>query len=116
MSEDRSRTPQFSFGGDHDPRPDTQEPVRRRTPLVAATVVIVLIAAGGGYYYFYPDRVQSMLQSTPLELSPTVTHAYKWQDASGAWHITQKPPPEGVRYEKLSVRNDTNILPAQEKQ
>ena len=76
-------------------------------------LVLALLSCVGGYLYYYQrDYVRSALKGTPFALPATIAYAYKWQGTDGSWHITQGPPPEGTSYEKLSVRSDTNIIPA----
>lgn len=36
---------------------------------------------------------------------------YKWKDAQGQWHITDKPP-AGRAYETVRVDPNTNVIPA----
>ena len=36
---------------------------------------------------------------------------YKWQDAKGATHYTQTPPPAGVAQKKVDVRSRTDLSP-----
>jgi len=62
---------------------------------------------GGGADLSAAQRDASVA-STP-GLNPPL---YKWQDASGVWNITDKPP-AGRPYEKVVVNPDTNIMPAE---
>lgn len=36
---------------------------------------------------------------------------YKWQDAKGAVHYTQTPPPAGAKAQTVEVRSRTNLQP-----
>ena len=81
--------------------------------MVVAVAVAGLLVGGATYvYYNEPDYFQRVFANATLTLPATITHAYKWQGVDGAWHITGDPPAEGIVYEKLTVRSDTNILPA----
>ena len=40
------------------------------------------------------------------------TRVYKWRDADGVWQITDEPPPEGTKFEKLEYVNDANVVPS----
>ena len=39
---------------------------------------------------------------------------YKWRNGQGVWQYTQSPPPQGVPYQEVEVRSDTNVLPLPE--
>ena len=41
-----------------------------------------------------------------------VVTLYRWRTPEGQWQISDTPPPEGARYETVSLRHDTNVLPA----
>ena len=81
-------------------------------------VVVVLAAVAAGAYYVYrnPAVVTSLVEGTPLESTLRdalgTTRAYKWRDADGNWHITDEPPPEGTKFEKLEYQNDANVVPS----
>ena len=113
MTKGRERHPEFSFGIDPEEGPDTPGRRGKARGIVVAGAILVLLVTIGAYVYVYPpDYVRGVLQNTPLELPATITHAYKWQAADGTWHITDAPPPDGIEYEKMTVRSDTNIVPA----
>ena len=40
------------------------------------------------------------------------TQVYKWQDAAGEWHFSNKPPPAGIKGSVETYRNDVNITQA----
>ncbi|MBM2830182.1 MAG: hypothetical protein HW411_972 [Gammaproteobacteria bacterium] len=75
-------------------------------------IVLAILAALGAYLYLHPDVWQGWVKNTPLAPAPTTTHIYKWQDANGAWQITDTPPATGIKYELLEYRSDTNVMPA----
>lgn len=81
-------------------------------------VVIVLVAVAAGAYYIYrnPTVVNPLVEGTPLERTVRealgTTRLYKWRDAKGTVHITDEPPPEGTKFEKLEYQNDANVVPS----
>jgi hypothetical protein len=85
---------------------------------VKVLVVIVLIAMAAGVYYLYrnPAVVIPLVEGTLLESTVRdtlgTTRVYKWRDAKGAVHITDEPPPEGTKFEKLEYQNDANVVPS----
>ena len=75
-------------------------------------VVLVLVIGVGAYLYaFERERLERVLDGSPLELPATTTEVYKWRDDQGSWHITDEPPPAGIRFETMSYRSDDNIMP-----
>lgn len=81
-------------------------------------LVIVLVAVAAGAYYVYrnPTVVSPLVEGTPLE-GPVrntlgTTRVYKWRDADGVVQITDEPPPEGTKFEKLEYQNDANVVPS----
>ena len=81
-------------------------------------VVVVLVAVAAGAYYIFrnPAMVTSLVEGTPLESTVRetlgTTRVYKWRDNDGNWHITDEPPPEGTKFEKLEYQNDANVVPS----
>ena len=81
-------------------------------------IVIILVAVAAGAYYVYrnPTVVSPYVEGTPLEgpVRNTLgnTRVYKWRDADGVTQITDEPPPEGTKYEKLEYQNDANVVPS----
>lgn len=73
-------------------------------------VILVIAVLVGGYLYWQPELRRDWFTGTPLA-PPAATQVYKWRDASGAWQITDAPPPAGIAYERLEYRSDTNIMP-----
>ena len=83
---------------------------------VLAVIVLVAVAAGAYYVYRNPTAVSPLVEGTPLESTVRetlgTTRLYKWRDAKGTVHITDKPPPEGTEFEKLEYQNDANVVPS----
>lgn len=61
----------------------------------------VLGAAAAWVWHFERPRLEQALEGTPLETAPlpATARVYKWQDANGAWNLTDRPPPAGTPYE-----------------
>ena len=81
-------------------------------------VAIVLVAVAAGAYYVFrnPTVVSPLVEGTllerPLRHTLGTTRLYKWRDAKGTVHITDEPPPEGTKFEKLEYQNDANVVPS----
>lgn len=75
---------------------------------------VILLAALGGtitYFYLYPELLPEWATRTSVGRDMQTTTVYKWQDESGAWHITDQPPPEGIEYKPEQYARDANVLP-----
>jgi hypothetical protein len=81
-----------------------------------AVIVLVVVAAGAYYVYRNPTIVSPLVEDTPLETTVRqtlgTTRVYKWRDREGTVHITDEPPPEGTKFEKLEYQHDTNVVPS----
>lgn len=88
--------------------------------------LLVLAAAGAWAWWRYspetlPDFVRPARELPPSAGATVVAEwnatgdpnppLFKWKDAKGQWHVTDKPPASGA-YEKVVVDPDTNVLPA----
>jgi hypothetical protein len=113
MPEERERQPRYSFGAELNSRLALRRSsTRNRKIALFIAFVAFLVGSGVCLYYYERNYIRNLLKNTPFELPPTTTQAYKWQAADGSWHLTSDPPPAGVDYDKLTVRSDTNIMPA----
>lgn len=113
MSKHKDRITPFSFGVEPEETPGTPQRPRVTHRVVVIMVILLSLIAGGVYVYVYhPHQIRALINKTPIKLGPSITDAYKWRGTDGTVNITDEPPPEGVPYEKLSVSNDTNILPS----
>ncbi|MCB1750794.1 MAG: DUF4124 domain-containing protein [Gammaproteobacteria bacterium] len=74
---------------------------------------VLLAVCGGvvGYFYLHPESLPEWVAETPIGRDLQTTTVYKWRDASGAWQVSDKPPPAGTRYQVEKYRRDTNVLP-----
>jgi hypothetical protein len=74
--------------------------------------LIVLVVAGAAVLHYYPEQAEPLLAGTPLNgLVATSKPVYQWQDEQGQWHVTDKPPREGIPYEVKQYALDANVLP-----
>lgn len=67
---------------------------------------------------FYKDpAVKSFLQRQSDNLLPEqITHnkAYRWKDEKGNWHVSDRPPANGIDYEEVHYHRDTNVIPSEQ--
>lgn len=88
-------------------------------------LIIVLIALVGWVVYSRMDQIKDFLgmvqESVPQVVeqtlepdkpTPATTTVYKWQDASGEWHITSTPPDKATAIETKTYAHDVNVVPA----
>ena len=76
-------------------------------------VILLLIIGGAAAVYFklHPENLPEWAAKNGIGKGLQTTTVYKWQDASGAWQITEQPPPAGIDYQVQSHVRDTNVLP-----
>lgn len=80
-------------------------------PLLLLTAVLLGLAAAGGYYYVHPERLPEWAAKTQVGRDLQTTKVYRWKDASGTLHITDRPPAAGIEYQQQSYHRDDNVLP-----
>jgi hypothetical protein len=98
----------FRFAPEDSPGPRA---ARRWWLWTLAAAGIAVLAAAGVYVYRNPLSAPDWLQKTQVLPKPAPTVVYKWRDKSGAWHVTDAPPGEGIAYERLEYDRDANVLP-----
>ena len=74
-------------------------------------ILLALIGSAGVYFYLYPEELPGWAAKTSVGRQMQTTTVYKWQDASGAWHVSDQPPPAGTKYQVDNYTRDTNVLP-----
>ena len=79
--------------------------------LLWVIVLLLAIGAGGVYFYLNPESLPKWASRTSIGQDLQTTTVYKWQDASGDWHISDQPPPAGTEYKVEGYTRDTNVLP-----
>jgi len=101
------RAGSFTFAGDA-PRKSG-----RRRWIVA--LALPLLVGLGVWWYFQPSARPALVSSLlgdVLPVAPSATTTlYRWQDENGEWVVSDRPPPDGVAYEEVRYREDTNVLP-----
>jgi hypothetical protein len=92
--------------------------LNRQSGKIFIWVLLGLLVAGGlaAFWHFnpaqQPDWVASRLPTAPdVEVT-----TYRWQDANGEWNFSSERPPEGVEFEVVRYRHDTNVMPAVERE
>lgn len=78
-----------------------------------ALIVLALAAATlAGLWRYAPETLAPFLSGTPLRQHVnTSTPLYQWQDADGNWQVTDRPPDEGIPYQRRQYALDANLLP-----
>ncbi|OOZ41405.1 hypothetical protein BOW53_03930 [Solemya pervernicosa gill symbiont] len=82
-------------------------------------LILILILLGGFALSLYlkpelRDQVQDQVRDIPGAsiVAPAETTLYKWQDATGRWQYTDRPPSDGTAYTTMPITHDTNVVPA----
>ena len=92
--------------------------IKRRSSKGRILWIIALLAVFGGvgvYFYLYPESLPEWAAKTSVGRDLQTTTVYKWRDASGAWQISDQPPPAGTEYQVEKYTRDTNVLPLPQK-
>ena len=76
-----------------------------------AAVILAVIGGTIAYYWIHPERLPDWAARTPLGQELQTTRVYKWRDTSGAWQVSDQPPPDGVAFEVQTYTRDDNVLP-----
>lgn len=84
---------------------------RRRWPWVVGLLLVAAAFVVGALVYLQRNEAPKWLKGTGLVPKPAPTVVYRWRDAQGAWHVTDRPPPEGTPHERLEYGHDQNVLP-----
>jgi len=88
--------------------------IKRRSNRGRFLWILLLLGVLGGaafYFHYHPESLPEWLAKTGWGRELQTTTVYKWQDASGDWHVGDQPPPAGVEYKTEKYSRDTNILP-----
>ncbi len=72
---------------------------------------LVALVGVGVYFFLHPESLPEWAKRTSIGRDLQTTTIYKWQDASGRWHVSDQPPPAGTKYETEGYARDTNVLP-----
>jgi len=49
-----------------------------------------------------------------LPASATQQTLYRWRDQHGEWHVSDKPPSGGIKYETVRYSTNANVIPAEQ--
>ena len=79
--------------------------------LVWSALLLLGLGGGSAYYYLHPNELPEWASRTRFGRDLQTTRVYKWRDDTGAWHITDHPPPPDTQYETERYSRDTNVLP-----
>jgi hypothetical protein len=79
--------------------------------VLTAIVLLGAVVGAGVYYYLYPEELPAWAAKTSIGRDMQTATVYKWQDASGNWHVSDQPPPEGTDYKAEKYSRDTNVVP-----
>ena len=76
-------------------------------------LIVLLTGLGGGamYFYLHPEELPEWAARSGLGRNLQTTTVYKWQDASGEWHISDRKPAGNIDFQEGQYARDTNILP-----
>ena len=89
------------------------QPASRRWGIRLTWLAVVLAGLGGGALYFQqnPEQLPDWAARSEFGRDLQTTTVYRWQDSSGAWHISDRKPGEGVDYREERYSRDANVLP-----
>jgi len=79
-------------------------------------VVVLVLAAVAAYAYLNPEQAWRAVRMLPdrvvesLPVEPERTVLYRWEDAEGRVHVTDRPPAAGTPYERLGYDRDLNVV------
>ncbi len=77
--------------------------------LLVAAMLLAAAAAGAWWLLGRPrDLAQAAARAG---LAPGSSVVYRWRGPDGTVHVSDRPPPPGVPYERLEYRHDVNVLP-----
>jgi hypothetical protein len=86
---------------------------RIRGPTWLVLLALVALGVGGWAWWRYapdslPDFIRHQLPASPVANPPL----YRWRDAQGRVHVTDRPPEDDRPYETLRYHPDTNVVPS----
>ena len=82
-----------------------------RARLIWLFVLLSGLGGGAAYFHMNPDELPEWAANSGLGRDLQSATVYKWQDASGEWHISDQKPAENIEYKKSRYTRDTNVLP-----
>ncbi len=92
------------------------------TLVVAAVLPFITLGPNGSALLKPPDlnvpdfdvtKISELVtKHKPASDDNQSARVHKWRDSDGHTHYTSDPPPQGIQSEMLSIRPDTNVVPA----
>ena len=79
--------------------------------LLWVVALLLVLGAAVGYFKLHPEDIPQWAARTSLGRDLQTTTVYKWQDATGAWHVGDAPPPPGIDFQSQTYTRDSNVLP-----
>ena len=79
--------------------------------LIWMLALAVAVGAAAAYFHQHPEELPEWAAKSPLGRDLQTTTVYKWQDASGRWHISDSKPEGDVEFQQDRYARDTNVLP-----
>jgi hypothetical protein len=73
--------------------------------------LLALLFASATYFHLHPEALPQWAARTSIGQSLQTTTVYRWQDESGQWHVSDRPPPAGTEYRVEEYDRDVNVLP-----
>jgi len=82
-----------------------------RRVLAAALLLAAAVAAA----WWALERPRDLGEAAARAgLAPGRSVVYRWRGPDGTVHVSDRPPPGGIPYERLEYRHDVNVLPPPE--
>ncbi|PZP60861.1 MAG: hypothetical protein DI597_11520 [Pseudoxanthomonas spadix] len=72
--------------------------------VVWAVLALLLLGGGLAWWFGHPARHVSRAEEARGAPPPSL---YRWHDADGVLHITDRPPPAGTAYERIPLDRDS---------
>ncbi|TAA33117.1 DUF4124 domain-containing protein [Pseudoxanthomonas winnipegensis] len=72
--------------------------------VVWAVLALLLLGGGLAWWFGHPARHVTKAAQAQGEPRPSL---YRWHDADGVLHITDRPPPAGTAYERIPLDRDS---------
>jgi hypothetical protein len=82
-----------------------------KTALIWTFVILAGLAVAAVYFYQKPEQLPDWAARSGLGRDLQTTTVYKWQDASGRWHVSDRKPPGVTDYQAEEYTRDRNVLP-----
>ena len=80
---------------------------------IHALLAGLLLGALAWWWMGHPGYVtrEQRLEKLAAEAKANDPRLYRWRDANGVLQVTDTPPPQGVKAERVDLREDVNVVP-----